>query len=177
MQGPNKMAWAFPGGVSPSYRQMAPQAAPVQQFDPKKSSSKLETARAELSEEARLTSGIWHNLLRDESHPGIPELKWCSNLFIPFLCVDLVADPQPGHQDEEASSSNTRPAPLIAGTGVHRSPSQALARGARLDPARLDDAAIGTGVLDDFGALEGGRVEVPAICVALHCLFLDLRGL
>lgn len=58
----------------------------LQQYDPKKSSSKLDAAKAELSEEARLHKGTWVNLLSpsysedDETHPGIPELKWWASL-------------------------------------------------------------------------------------------------
>ena len=54
----------------------------------------------ELSEEARLTGGQWIPLLPD-SHPGIYELKWGTNTFSVYLCLDPVPDATPAPRDQE----------------------------------------------------------------------------
>ena len=64
------------------------------------SSSIQQTAAFELSEEGRLTLGTWHRLI-PESNPGISELKWCTNRFVPFLNLDPVADQTPLDRDQE----------------------------------------------------------------------------
>ena len=69
-------------------------------YDPRKHSSALHAAQCELSEEAHLTGGTWHNLLPPD-HPGVLEAKWCRNRFTPFLCVDPIPDSSPGQQDAE----------------------------------------------------------------------------
>lgn len=69
-QGPNALVWTLPTGG----------------FEPAKHASLLEAGRAELAEEARLCGGAWESLLPD-SHPGLPEVKWCANRFTPLLCV------------------------------------------------------------------------------------------
>ena len=69
-------------------------------FDPSKHADLLAAAKAELSEEARLTGGTWHALL-PEGHPGVLESKWCRNRFTPFLCVDPVRDAAPAARDAE----------------------------------------------------------------------------
>ncbi|RUP45631.1 hypothetical protein BC936DRAFT_147925, partial [Jimgerdemannia flammicorona] len=61
----------------------------------------LDSAQHELSEEARLTSGTWINLL-PATHPlGISELKWGRNRFVPFLVLDPVDDEDPLERDLE----------------------------------------------------------------------------
>ena len=80
-------------------------------FDPRKHADLLEAARAELSEEARLTGGEWHRLLPD-GHPGILESKWCRNRFTPFLCVDPTADAAPAARDAEEEIEILREWPL-----------------------------------------------------------------
>lgn len=64
--------------------------------------SPLEAAQHELSEEARLKGGEWINLLPKEHSPdGISELKWGKNRFMPFLCLDPILDDQPMERDAE----------------------------------------------------------------------------
>ncbi|KAI9205205.1 uncharacterized protein BJ171DRAFT_423593 [Polychytrium aggregatum] len=69
-------------------------------FDPKKHKDLLETAQAELSEEARLKGGEWIALL-PEGHGGISELKWCRNRFIPYLVLNPQIDDTPSPRDAE----------------------------------------------------------------------------
>ncbi|KAI9017380.1 hypothetical protein BC832DRAFT_588645 [Gaertneriomyces semiglobifer] len=69
-------------------------------FDVAKHSSILECARQELSEESRLTGGDWISLLPND-HPGIGELKWSRNRFIPFLVLNPVRDQHPKQRDAE----------------------------------------------------------------------------
>eukprot|EP00884_Botryococcus_braunii_P018785 jgi/Botrbrau1/5590/Bobra.97_2s0018.1 len=82
-QGSNEMSWALPTGS----------------FDRTKHDGLEACARSELSEEARLTGGKWEALLKD-GHPGIQEVKWCLNRFVPFLCVNPQEDKEPGARDE-----------------------------------------------------------------------------
>ncbi|KAJ3089092.1 hypothetical protein HK102_007225 [Quaeritorhiza haematococci] len=69
-------------------------------FDERKHKDIFETARSELSEEAHLTGGTWHRLIPD-STPGIAEVKWCRNRFVPFLVLDPELDTDPKQRDAE----------------------------------------------------------------------------
>ncbi len=69
-------------------------------FDPKKHASILDTAKQELSEEARLKGGEWIPLLPMDSQ-GVPELKWSRNQFMPFLVLDPEPDTNPLERDLE----------------------------------------------------------------------------
>ena len=57
--------------------------------------------------QAMLAGGEWHQLV-PEGHPGLAEVKWCMNRFIPFLVVDPKPDPQPGSRDAEELSLEVR---------------------------------------------------------------------
>lgn len=57
--------------------------------------------------QAWLAGGQWHRLL-PPSHPGLPEVKWCMNRFVPFLVVDPQPDPTPGSRDAEEASMEVR---------------------------------------------------------------------
>ncbi|KAJ3337412.1 hypothetical protein HDU93_001112 [Gonapodya sp. JEL0774] len=81
-QGPHQMLYTVPCGA----------------YDVRKHSSHLDAAQHELSEEALLTGGTWITL---SSGRGIPELKWSTNLFHVFLCLDPVEDSNPGQRDPE----------------------------------------------------------------------------
>jgi hypothetical protein len=59
----------------------------------------LHSAQCELSEEMQLAGGEWIAL--HDSQEGIPELKWGSNRFWPFLVIDPRPDPHPKEQDPE----------------------------------------------------------------------------
>jgi len=83
-QGPNKMLYTFPAG----------------HWNRSKSTTIQASAEAELSEEARLRGGRWFRLI-DEERDGIAELKWCRNLFVPFLVIDPEEDIQPATRDDE----------------------------------------------------------------------------
>nr|KAJ3419399.1 hypothetical protein HK105_007002 [Polyrhizophydium stewartii] len=83
-QGPNVMTYTLTAGAC----------------DPTKHSSILDTARHELSEEARLKNGTWVRLL-PEDDDGIPELKWSRNKFVPFLVIDAEPDATPYERDAE----------------------------------------------------------------------------
>jgi hypothetical protein len=54
-----------------------------------------------------LAGGEWHQLV-PEGHPGLAEVKWCMNRFIPFLVIDPHPDPQPGSRDAEELSLEVR---------------------------------------------------------------------
>jgi hypothetical protein len=69
-------------------------------FCPQKHGSLLSCAQSELSEEAALCCGTWTELLH-AGHPGIYEVKWCSNRFFPFLVVKPASDGAPAAQDAE----------------------------------------------------------------------------
>ena len=64
--------------------------------------SDLHAAQCELSEEARLTGGEWIRLL-PPAHPGISELKWSTNRFMPWLVLDAVPDSAPLPRDEDGT--------------------------------------------------------------------------
>ncbi|GAX81409.1 hypothetical protein CEUSTIGMA_g8839.t1 [Chlamydomonas eustigma] len=83
-QGPNTMGYSAPAGC----------------YEPHKHANLEECARAELSEEAFLRGGEWIRLISPH-HPGIPEVKWCANRFVPFLVIDPEEDPHPGERDPE----------------------------------------------------------------------------
>jgi hypothetical protein len=53
--------------------------------------------------QAWLAGGQWHRLLPAD-HPGLPEVKWCMNRFVPFLVVDPHPDLNPGSRDAEEAS-------------------------------------------------------------------------
>jgi hypothetical protein len=53
--------------------------------------------------QAWLAGGEWHRLLPAD-HPGLPEVKWCMNRFVPFLAVDPQPDLNPGSRDAEEAS-------------------------------------------------------------------------
>lgn len=83
-QGPNGLRYAWAGG----------------KWEREKTHDLLDSAKAELSEEAGLKGGEWISLLPEGSN-GIAELKWSSNLFHPYLVLDPIHDPKPGKQDAE----------------------------------------------------------------------------
>jgi hypothetical protein len=89
-QGVNQLVYCLPTGA----------------YDPRKHSTLLDCAKAELSEEALLRSphtntSSWHCLLESNDSPGIIEVKWCKNRFLPFIVVDAELDPRPGNRDKE----------------------------------------------------------------------------
>ncbi|KAG1665097.1 hypothetical protein FOA52_007788 [Chlamydomonas sp. UWO 241] len=113
-QGPNAMGYCLPSG----------------QYDPKKHASIEDAARWELSEEALLTGGEVVRLIEEDhpgcwqksappssapcSHghrhraeaaatlqPGMVEVKWCRNRFVPFLVISPTDDPNPRARDAE----------------------------------------------------------------------------
>ncbi|KAF8056772.1 hypothetical protein HT031_006270 [Scenedesmus sp. PABB004] len=94
-QGPHALAYCLPTGG----------------LDPGRHADVAECAARELSEEAWLAGGQWHRLLAPE-HPGLPEVKWCMNRFVPFLVVDPDTDPQPGSRDAEEASMEVLRLPL-----------------------------------------------------------------
>ncbi|KAF8056764.1 RD21A [Scenedesmus sp. PABB004] len=94
-QGPHALAYCLPTGG----------------LDPGRHADVAECAARELSEEAWLAGGQWHRLLAPE-HPGLPEVKWCMNRFVPFLVVDPGTDPQPGSRDAEEASMEVLRLPL-----------------------------------------------------------------
>jgi hypothetical protein len=61
----------------------------------------LDSAQHELSEEAHLKGGQWIDLSPKEQPLGISELKWGTNRFVPFLCIDPIVDEQPLERDAE----------------------------------------------------------------------------
>ncbi|CAO3631005.1 unnamed protein product [Cunninghamella blakesleeana] len=63
--------------------------------------SPLDSAKHELSEEARLKNGEWICLLPEEQKDGISELKWGRNRFVPYLCINPEHDDQPKQRDLE----------------------------------------------------------------------------
>lgn len=76
-QGPNEFKYTLAAG----------------QFERKKHTSALDAAQRELAEEARLSAGTWISLIPDDgSHDGVSELKWSTNKFHPWLCLDPVRD-------------------------------------------------------------------------------------
>jgi len=83
-QGINDLAYCLPTGG----------------FCPKKHKNMEECAAAELSEEAHLCGGEYIRLLPDD-HPGIPELKWSRNRFVPYLVIGPETDHNPGGRDFE----------------------------------------------------------------------------
>eukprot|EP00242_Pyramimonas_sp_CCMP2087_P006718 CAMPEP_0198215104 /NCGR_PEP_ID=MMETSP1445-20131203/47116_1 /TAXON_ID=36898 /ORGANISM="Pyramimonas sp., Strain CCMP2087" /LENGTH=218 /DNA_ID=CAMNT_0043890657 /DNA_START=225 /DNA_END=881 /DNA_ORIENTATION=- len=83
-QGINDLAYCLPTGG----------------FSPKNHTNMEACAAAELSEEAHLCGGKYVRLL-PEDHPGIPELKWSRNRFIPYLVIAPEADRNPGGRDFE----------------------------------------------------------------------------
>ncbi|GHP06862.1 hypothetical protein PPROV_000560600 [Pycnococcus provasolii] len=86
-QGLNTMCATFPTGG----------------FDASKHDSIVDTARAELAEEARLSGGELTCLVDADNHPGLVETKWCRNRFYPFLCVgaETIRDNPPPRDLEE----------------------------------------------------------------------------
>lgn len=72
---------------------------PTGGFDPQKHESLEACARAELSEEAHLSSRQLICLL--EEGAAVPEVKWCRNRFTPFLALQLCLDTDPGARDKE----------------------------------------------------------------------------
>jgi hypothetical protein len=57
--------------------------------------------------QAWLAGGDWHRLLPAD-HPGLSEVKWCMNRFVPFLVVDPHPDLNPGSRDAEEASMEVR---------------------------------------------------------------------
>ncbi|KAJ3301934.1 hypothetical protein HDV03_005555 [Kappamyces sp. JEL0829] len=84
-------------------------------FDPKKHDGILQCAEQELLEEARLRVAVVGTapdqfqagvstlvpLVPVNGNPGIPELKWSRNRFIPFVALDGTHDPDGGERDAE----------------------------------------------------------------------------
>ncbi|KAI8838347.1 hypothetical protein BC829DRAFT_364910 [Chytridium lagenaria] len=91
MQGINGVRYTFPAGG----------------FDPRKHATREDTARDELSEEARLKGGKLVSLLPEGSE-GIMEVKWCRNKFLPFVVVDPVLDVNPRERDAEDDHDSVR---------------------------------------------------------------------
>ncbi|KAJ9060393.1 hypothetical protein DSO57_1031362 [Entomophthora muscae] len=60
----------------------------------------LDAARSELSEELGFSDGTWYSLLDSKSR-GITEVKWCSNVFFPFLVIDPKFSNSPDPKDPE----------------------------------------------------------------------------
>ncbi|KAH8913598.1 hypothetical protein BT69DRAFT_1358979 [Atractiella rhizophila] len=73
---------------------------PSGSVDWKKHTSAEHGARNELNEEARLEGGTWI-LLVDEKDEWLPELKWSTNRFIPYLVIDPLPSSSPLPQDDE----------------------------------------------------------------------------
>ena len=94
-QGVNSLRYAWAGG----------------KWEPEKTHDLLDSAKAELSEEAHLSGGEWISLL-PEGNEGIAELKWSSNRFSPYLVIDPVHDPKPGQQDAEEYIKIQRHVPI-----------------------------------------------------------------
>lgn len=92
-QGPNNLVFAFAGG----------------KWEPDKTEQLLDSARAELAEEAQLTGGRWVPLL-PEGAPGIAEVKWSSNRFAPYLVVDPDELRDPPARDAEGALFSSEPA-------------------------------------------------------------------
>ncbi|KAJ9076018.1 hypothetical protein DSO57_1030156 [Entomophthora muscae] len=69
-------------------------------FDPTKHRDYLDAARSELSEELGFSDGTWYSLLDSKSR-GITEVKWCSNVFFPFLVIDPKFSNSPDPKDPE----------------------------------------------------------------------------
>jgi hypothetical protein len=61
----------------------------------------LEAAQHELSEEAQLKGGHWISLLPSAQPNGISELKWGTNRFVPYICINPVLDENPKDRDAE----------------------------------------------------------------------------
>ncbi|CAO3630059.1 unnamed protein product [Cunninghamella echinulata] len=74
--------------------------------DRRKHQSPLDSAKHELSEEARLKNGEWICLLPEEQKDGISELKWGRNRFVPYLCINPERDDQPKQRDLEECIQN-----------------------------------------------------------------------
>lgn len=70
-------------------------------YDRHKHTSILDSAQHELSEEAHLKGGQWIDLSPKEQPLGISEMKWGTNRFVPFLCIDPIVDEQPLERDAE----------------------------------------------------------------------------
>lgn len=68
-------------------------------FDDKHTSI-LECAQHELDEEAHLNGGEWIPLFTRDNR-GIPEGKWISNSFMPFLCINPLINSKPAERDAE----------------------------------------------------------------------------
>ncbi|RKP01381.1 hypothetical protein CXG81DRAFT_5071, partial [Caulochytrium protostelioides] len=101
MQGPNTFAYTLAAGA----------------FEAHKHTSPLVAAQREMSEEARLRGGRYVNLaqlddaaeLAEAAHWTDPavlaklplELKWGTNRFVPYLCIDPEDDPTPYDRDAE----------------------------------------------------------------------------
>lgn len=94
-QGPNALMYCLPTGA----------------LDPQRHADLQECAARELSEEAWLAGGEWQRLLPAD-HPGLPEVKWCMNRFVPFLAVDPQPDLNPGSRDAEEASMEVLRVPL-----------------------------------------------------------------
>ena len=82
-QGNASMCYCFPTGA----------------FDPRKHTTLLDCAKAELSEEAHLQSDTWIPLLSEANLQS--EVKWCRNKFQPWLCIDPETELNPGVRDVE----------------------------------------------------------------------------
>ncbi|CAM0136726.1 hypothetical protein VKS41_003539 [Umbelopsis sp. WA50703] len=70
-------------------------------FDRRKHADTLEAAQHELSEEAQLKGGHWISLLPSAQPNGISELKWGTNRFVPYICINPVLDENPKDRDAE----------------------------------------------------------------------------
>jgi hypothetical protein len=69
-------------------------------YDQRKHESVEDAALAELSEELQMKTKTLIRLIPPD-HPGLLEVKWCRNRFIPFLALDIFPDPQPAALDAE----------------------------------------------------------------------------
>ena len=77
---------------------------PTGSFDRNKHTTLIDTAAAELAEEAELEGGTMLCLMGDENHAGFVESKWCANRFKPYLCIDPVTSVAPPERDVEEFS-------------------------------------------------------------------------
>jgi len=84
---------------------------PCGHFDRHHHKDYLEAAQHELSEESQLKGGKWVDLL-PKGHPGVMEVKWCKNRFIPFLVIDPEHDANPLPKDKEEYIEVVRNVPI-----------------------------------------------------------------
>lgn len=82
-QGVNEVMYSLPAGA----------------FDATKHKTPEDCAWAELNEEAHLKGGKMYPVL--DANIGVPEVKWCRNVFTPFIVIDPASDENPSNRDTE----------------------------------------------------------------------------